>query len=143
MSSMKKLKNQRESLLNDLAALDNMVCGKITTRSVERIRADGSNYQSAPYHKLQCWQEGKNVTRHVTEDEFPMLKEYVDNYQNFKTVCDKLADVTEQLTRLQDKEGVVERAIRGRKKKSSKRSPSKKSKTSSTPRSRTSSSKAR
>lgn len=142
MNEIDSLRRRREELLDNIQAIDAMLRGKITTSCPQRTHRDGSTYQAGPYYKLQRWQEGNNATQYVSAEEYPVLKEYVDNYQAYKTLCDELAEVTEALTALRDQEGLVGRVARPRKKKSSKASRPKRSTSSSTSRARRSTRKA-
>lgn len=125
MNELKKLLTRRDDIFAEIGNIESLLRGKITTSTPVRKKDDGSTYQAGPYYKLQSWQGGKNVTRYLPPEDYPATKEYVDNYQAFKNLCDEFAEVTEQITILQDEEGVAHRVTQNRKKKPSKRSPAK------------------
>lgn len=59
----------------------------------------------APQHfKLQCWENGQNQTRHVTQDQLPLVKEALAGFAKFRALTDQLAAmvITETRQQLQE-----------------------------------------
>lgn len=58
--------------------------------------------EAAGYCRLQSWEDGKNVSKHVTPDQVPALKEAIEGYQRGRELADRYLDlvVTETRARL-------------------------------------------
>lgn len=74
-------------LLQQIAAIPAMERGKLSPHS------------SGRHQKLQCWQEGKNHTRHVPADELPALQGALAGYAQYRQLTEQYADVVIQETR--------------------------------------------
>ena len=74
-------------LLQQIAAIPAMERGKLSPHS------------SGRHHKLQCWQEGKNHTRHVPAGELPALQSALEGYAQFRQLTEQYADLVIQETR--------------------------------------------
>lgn len=77
-----------------------------TTRLLEQIaalpageRGKLSAHSSGRHLKLQCWQEGKNPTRHVSADEQPAVQSAVAGYAQYRQLPEQYADLVIQETR--------------------------------------------
>lgn len=81
--------NQTEKtrLLEQIAAIPAMERGKLSPHS------------SGRHHKLQCWQEGKNHTRHVSADELPAVQNAIKGYVQYRQLTEQYADLVIQETR--------------------------------------------
>lgn len=55
--------------------------------------------EAAGYCRLQYWEDGKNVSKHVTPDEVPALKQALEGYQRGRELADLYLDLTVQETR--------------------------------------------
>jgi hypothetical protein len=56
-------------LLAQIAQIPRMERGKLSSYTFrERARP------AHPYHKLQCWENGKNVTRYVRAEQVPLVE---------------------------------------------------------------------
>ena len=81
-------------LLEQMAAIPVMERGKLSNyRFKERSNASG------PYHKLQCWQDGKNHTRYVSADELPVVQTALAGYAQFRQLTEQYADLVIAETR--------------------------------------------
>ena len=56
---------RRREILQEINTITRMERGKLCTQS--------PGPGAAPFHKLQCWHQGKNHTRYVPADEVPAL----------------------------------------------------------------------
>ena len=74
-------------LLEQIAAIPAMERGKLSAHS------------SGRHQKLQCWQAGKNHTRHVTADELPALESALTGYAQYRQLTEQYADLVIQETR--------------------------------------------
>jgi len=43
-----------------------------------------------PYYKLQTWENGKNITRHIPAADVPALKKALANYDEFSMLVESL-----------------------------------------------------
>jgi hypothetical protein len=74
-------------LLQQIAAIPAMERGKLSPHSAGR------------HQKLQCWQEGKNHTRHVSADELPAVQDALAGYAQYRQLTERYADLVIQETR--------------------------------------------
>ncbi len=58
-----------------------------------------SPHSSGRHLKLQCWQEGKNHTRHVSADELPAVQSAQAGYAKYRQLTEQYADLVIQETR--------------------------------------------
>jgi hypothetical protein len=79
--------SHKTHLLEQMAAIPAMERGKLSPHS------------SGRHHKLQCWQEGKNHTRHVSADELPALQNALAGYAQYRQLTEQYADLVIQETR--------------------------------------------
>ena len=78
---------EKTRLLEQIAAIPAMERGKLSAHS------------SGRHQKLQCWQEGKNHTRHVPVDELPALQNALAGYAQYQQLTGQYADLVIQETR--------------------------------------------
>ena len=81
-------------LLQQIAAIPAMERGKLS-RYTFKERSDAAG----PYHKLQRWQDGKNHTRYVSDDELPAVQTALAGYTQFRQLTEQYADLVIQETR--------------------------------------------
>jgi len=98
MHTLQQLKRKRQALIEKIAGIESLKRGKISINRPTRTRKDGTTYQAGPYYVLQVWKDGKNQPEHIPADQYPLLKEHVDNYHLLKESCEELAEVLEQIT---------------------------------------------
>ena len=68
-------KPSSESILQDIAQIQRLERGTV---SVIRHGPEG------PYYNHQCYEDGRNVSRYVPEEQIPDLKEAIAGYQRFR-----------------------------------------------------------
>ena len=78
---------EKTRLLEQMATILAMERGKLSPHS------------SGRHHKLQCWQEGKNHTRHVPADELPAVQSALAGYAQYRQLTEQYADLVIQETR--------------------------------------------
>jgi hypothetical protein len=81
--------NQPEKmrLLEQIAAIPAMERGKLSPHS------------SGRHQKLQCWQAGRNHTRHVAADELSAVESALTGYAQYRQLTEEYADLVIQETR--------------------------------------------
>lgn len=77
-------------LLQQIAQISRMERGKL---SVMREGSDGTHF------KLQAWEGGKNVSRHVSSDQAPMVQEAIDGFHKFQELINEYAQHVIEETR--------------------------------------------
>jgi hypothetical protein len=81
-------------LLAQIAAIQRMEKGTLSN-----YVPPGRSAGAGPYHKLQCWAGGKNLTRHVRPEELPAIKQALEGYAKFQELAARYADLIIQQTR--------------------------------------------
>ena len=79
--------SDKTRLLEQIAAIPAMERGKLSPHS------------SGRHQKLQCWQEGKNHTRHVPADELPAVQSALADYAQYRQLTEQYADMVIQQSR--------------------------------------------
>ena len=79
--------SERTHLLEQIAAISAMERGKLSPHS------------SGRHQKLQCWQAGRNHTRHVAADELPAVQSALAGYAQYRELTERYADLVIQETR--------------------------------------------
>ena len=88
-------------ILTQIAQIQSMELGKLC-----EYRPAGRSAEAGPYFKLQIWQAGQNLTRHVRPEELPVLREALDGYARFRLLSDQYAQLIVAQTRARLEEGV-------------------------------------
>lgn len=78
---------EKTRLLEQIAAISAMERGKLSLHS------------SGRHQKLQCWQKGKNHTRHVPADELPAVQDALAGYAQYRQLTEEYAALVVQETR--------------------------------------------
>jgi len=52
-----------------------------------------------PHYKLQAWENGKNVSRHVSRDQADAVQEALDGYRRFQDLTQQYAQTVIEQTR--------------------------------------------
>jgi len=81
---------QTAQLFEQIAHIKRMERGKLT---VMREGPEG------PYYKLQAWEKGKNVSRYVSRDEAPAVREALEGYHRFQQLTEQYAQAIIDQTR--------------------------------------------
>ncbi len=66
---------QSIQLFQQMAKIKRMEGGKLTLMS---------HGPEGPHYKLQAWENGKNVSRHVSRDQADAVQEALDGYRKFQ-----------------------------------------------------------
>lgn len=82
---------RRQGILRQMKSITRMERGTLC------IQSRGPS--APPFHKLQCWHQGKNHTRYVPAEEIPALEEALAGYQRFQPLAEEFVDLTVALTR--------------------------------------------
>jgi hypothetical protein len=82
---------RRQEILEAMNSITRMERGKLCTQS--------HSPDAPPFHKLQCWYDGKNHTRYVPANEVESLKEALAGHQRFQRLAQEFVDLTVAMTR--------------------------------------------
>jgi len=85
-----------KAILQQIAAIPTMEIGTLCS-----YVPTGRPASTQPYFKLQSWQKGKNVTRHVRSEQLPQLQAALDGYARFGQLCEQYAQLMVERTRAQ------------------------------------------
>jgi hypothetical protein len=84
---------RRQEILQSMNSITRMERGKLCTQS--------RGPTAPPFHKLQCWYQGKNHTRYVPADEVAALQEALAEHRRFQQLAQEFVDLTVAMTRQQ------------------------------------------
>lgn len=84
-------------LLNQIAQIQFMERGRLSTHLGSHARSA----DAAHHGKLQCWENGKNVTRHVRSEQVPLVEEALAGYARFQQLVEQYAQLIIEQTRSQ------------------------------------------
>ena len=80
----------RESILHEIAQIQRMERGTLSVFRRGPKRA---------YCNHQCYEQGRNVSRYVREDQVPALKEALEGYARFGRLMEQYAEIVVDQTR--------------------------------------------
>lgn len=103
---MKTPLSDPKSILQQIAAIPTMETGKLSS-----YVPTGRPASTQPYFKLQSWQRGRNLTRHVRSEHLPQLQAALDGYARFRQLCDQYADLMVERTRAEWEGGSKKKQI--------------------------------
>ena len=83
-------------LLAQITQIQLMERGKLTPYTFKDRPA-----RPGPYYKLQRWEAGQNVTRHVPADQVPLLEQALAGYAQFQALVEAYAQQVIAQTRAQ------------------------------------------
>jgi hypothetical protein len=81
---------QSTQLFQQIVQIKRMERGKLTLMS---------NGPEGPHYKLQAWEKGKNVSRHVSRDQADAVQEALDGYRKFQDLTQQYAQSVIEQTR--------------------------------------------
>jgi hypothetical protein len=87
---MTTTKTTPQSLLQQIAQIPHMERGKLC------ILREGPQ---GPYFNHQTWENGKNVSRYVPQDQVPAMKKAIAGYEQFESLTKQYAQMIIQKTR--------------------------------------------
>jgi len=96
-------------LVEQIGEIQRMERGKL---SVMRRGPDHTHF------KLQAWENGKNYSRHVSEDQAPAVREAIDGYHKFQELTGRYAQQVIEKTRAELAAGSKKKKYRPRRKSS-------------------------
>lgn len=77
-------------LVQQIAQIKHMERGKLT------LMRDGPN---GPHYKLQAWEKGRNVSRHVSRDQADAVQQALEGYHKFQDLTQQYAQAVIEQTR--------------------------------------------
>jgi hypothetical protein len=95
------LKQQRTALLDQMAALDRMERGRLSEQFLQGQK-NGRPATWGPYYVLQRRLGSQVVKQRVTKDRLPMVQADIRCHEQFQQLAGRYAEITEEMTRLQD-----------------------------------------
>jgi hypothetical protein len=95
---MNSLSKQRNEIINQLQNLQHIRRGQISEQYIEKPGADGKMKRFGPYYVWQASIQGQKRSRRIPREEVEQVRQDLQGYQEFKALCDQLAEVTEQMT---------------------------------------------
>jgi len=96
-----------KSILQQIAAIPTMEIGTLSS-----YVPTGRPASTQPYFKLQSWQKGKNVTRHVRSEQLSELQAALDGYARFRQLCEHYAEIMVERTRAEWERDLKKEQIR-------------------------------
>jgi hypothetical protein len=87
-------KLSRQQILQQIAAIPAMERGKLSAYTYK-----DRSPRAIPHQKLQAWEDGKNHTRFVPEDEVPAVQAALEGYAQYQELTREYADLVITKTR--------------------------------------------
>jgi hypothetical protein len=84
----------RQEILQQIAAIPAMERGKLSPYTFK-----DRSPRALPHQKLQTWEDGKNHTRFVPEDELPAVQAALEGYAQYQELTREYADLVVAETR--------------------------------------------
>jgi hypothetical protein len=78
----------RQQILQQIAAIPAMERGKLSAYTFK-----DRSPRAIPHQKLQTWEEGKNHTRFVPENEIPAVQAALEGYAQYQELTREYADL--------------------------------------------------
>ena len=103
---MSKSSPSPADLLAQIARIGAMEFGKLS-----EYCPPGRSKDSGPCYKLQIWQDGKNITRHVRPEELPALRLALEGHARLRTLADEYAGLVVSQTRARLREDSKKKKI--------------------------------
>ena len=92
---------QRSVILDQMAALDRMERGRLFEQFFKGQK-DGQSVTWGPYYVLQRRHGDKVLKERVPAERLPTLQADIQHHQQFQELAERYAQITEEMTRLQD-----------------------------------------
>ncbi len=99
------LQEQRARILEEMAGIDHMIRGHVSTQTY-RVQREGQTVLQGPYHVLQRHQDGRNQSQRLSDQEVEVITTHVLAYKRYRELAERFAALTEQLTWSQQTEAV-------------------------------------
>ena len=91
------LQEQRARILEEMASIDHMIRGHLSTQTY-RVQRHGQTIVQGPYYVLQRHQNGHNQSQRVSDQEVEMIAAHVLAYKRYLELADRFASLTEAAT---------------------------------------------
>jgi len=91
------LQEQRAQILIQMASIDHMIRGHVSTQTY-RVQRHGQIILQGPYHVLQRHQEGRNQCQRISDPELDLISSQVLAYKRYMELAERFAALTEQIT---------------------------------------------
>ena len=95
------LKQQRTALLDQMAALDRMERGRLSEQFLHGLK-EGRKVTWGPYYVLQRRLGRHIVKKRVPADRLALVQADIRRHEEFQQLAQRYAEITEQMTRLED-----------------------------------------
>ncbi len=95
--TLPSLQEQRTRILEQMARIDYMIRGHLSTQTY-RVQRHGQTIVQGPYYVLQRHQNGRNQCQRVNDQEVEMITTHVLAYKRYLELADQFAALTEQAT---------------------------------------------
>jgi antitoxin component of MazEF toxin-antitoxin module len=98
MSTSPVLERQRQSLLEQIAALPAMRRGTLLSSPATRKRKDGTLSQRGPYWRYTRKEKGKTVGCHIGDEvQADLYRQQIAVFRRFEVLCAQLVEVCEEM----------------------------------------------
>jgi hypothetical protein len=111
--SLSQLEARREQILQQIKAIDRLRRGSLS-RQFFRKRRSHSKAQQGPYYLLQGYVQGHKFSQRVPAQQAAQLQPLVANYKHFEELAEEFVSVTDQITRLAEKQPEAKKNSRRR-----------------------------
>jgi len=91
------LQEQRARILEEMAGIDHMIRGHLSTQTY-RVQRHGQTIVQGPYYLLQRHQDGRNQSQRVSDQEVETITAHVLAYKRYLELADRFAALTEEAT---------------------------------------------
>lgn len=117
MTRVEQLQDRRQRIVRELSQLDQMRRGSVVDQYVEATRKDGTRVRRGPYVLYSYKEEGKTVSRRITDPEqIPLYQQQIDRFRRFQQLSAELITLGEQLSELALSEPGVKKTSKRRSK---------------------------
>ena len=91
------LQQQRAQILKEMASIDRMIRGHVSTQTY-RVNRHGQTILQGPYHVLQRHQDGRNHCQRISDQELDLITSQVLAYKRYMELAERFAALTEEIT---------------------------------------------
>jgi hypothetical protein len=91
------LEQERSRILEEMAHIDRMIRGHVSTQTYE-VKRGAQTTTQGPYFLLQRRENGKNNCQRVADDELEFIVAAVQGHDRFQKLAQRYAALTEQMT---------------------------------------------
>jgi chromosome segregation ATPase len=95
------LTQRRTALLDQMAALDRMERGRLSEQFLHGLK-DGRKVTWGPYYVLQRRRGRQIVKKRVPADRLAAVQADIRRHEEFQQLAQRYAEITEEMTRLED-----------------------------------------